>query len=43
MEARKVLEQVKSGQMSIEEAEQYFQRQPYEEMGYAKLDTYREI
>lgn len=43
MDARKVLEQVKSGQMSIEEAEQYFQRQPYEEMGYAKLDTYREI
>lgn len=43
MEAREVLEQVRSGQISIEEAEQFFQKQPFEEMGYAKLDTYREI
>lgn len=43
MEAREVLEQVKSGRISIDEAEQFFQKQPFEEMGYAKLDTYREI
>ena len=43
MEAREVLEQVKSGTLSVEEAEKYFRRQPYEEMGYAKLDTHREI
>ena len=43
MDAREVLEQVKSGGISVEEAERYFQKQPYEEMGYAKLDTYREI
>lgn len=43
MEAREVLEQVKTGQISIEEAELFFQKQPFEEMGYAKLDTYREI
>lgn len=43
MEAREVLEQVKSGQISVEEAELFFQKQPFEEMGYAKLDTYREI
>lgn len=43
MEARKVLEQVKTGALSVEEAEKYFRRQPYEEMGYAKLDTHREI
>lgn len=43
MDAREVLEQVKSGQISIDEAEQFFQKQPFEEMGYAKLDTYREI
>ncbi len=43
MEAREVLEQVKSGALSVEEAEKYFRRQPYEEMGYAKLDTHREI
>ncbi len=43
MDAREVLEQVKSGGMSVQEAEQYFRKQPYEEMGYAKLDTHREI
>ena len=43
MEAREVLEQVKSGTLTVEEAEKYFRRQPYEEMGYAKLDTHREI
>ena len=43
MEAREVLEQVKAGKISIEEAEKYFKRQPFEEMDYAKLDTHREI
>lgn len=43
MEARKILEQVKEGTMSVEDAEKYFRRQPFEEMGYAKLDTHREI
>ncbi len=43
MDAREVLEQVRSGGMSVEDAERYFQKQSYEEMGYAKLDTYREI
>lgn len=43
MEARKILEQVKEGSISIEEAERYFRKQPFEELGYAKLDTHREI
>ena len=43
MEAREVLEQVKAGSISIEEAEKYFRKQPFEELGYAKLDTHREI
>lgn len=43
MDIRDVLEQVRSKEMSIEDAERYFQKQSYEEMGYAKLDTYREI
>lgn len=43
MEARHILEQVKEGKISIEEAEQYFKKQPYEELGYAKLDSHREI
>lgn len=43
MEAREVLEQVKAGSISVEEAERYFRKQPFEEMGYAKLDTHREM
>lgn len=43
MEVREMLEQVKSGEISIEQAEKYFRRQPFEEMGYAKLDSHREI
>lgn len=43
MEAREVLRQVKEGTMSLEEAERFFKKQPYEEMGYAKLDTHREV
>lgn len=43
METREVLEQVKAGNMSITEAERYFKKLPYEEYGYAKLDSHREI
>lgn len=43
VEAREVLEQVKSGKISIEDAEKYFKKQPFEELGYAKLDTHREV
>lgn len=43
MEAREILEQVKAGELSVEEAEEYFRRQPFEEMGYAKIDTHRKI
>lgn len=43
METLEVLKKVKSGEMSIEEAEQFFRREPFEEMGYAKLDTHRKL
>lgn len=43
MEVREMLEQVKSGNISIEDAEKYFKRQPFEEMGYATLDSHRKI
>lgn len=43
MDAREILEQVKTGQMSVSEAEGYFRRQPLEELGYAKLDTHRKL
>ena len=43
MITKEVLEKVKSGEMSVAEAERFFKRQPYEELGYAKLDSHREI
>lgn len=38
-----MLLKVKSGDMSLEEAESYLRRSPFEEMGYAKLDTHRRV
>lgn len=43
MEVREMLKQVKSGEISIDDAEKFLKKKPFEEMGYAKLDTYREI
>ena len=43
MKTREILDQVRSGQISVDEAEKYFRREPFEELGYAKLDTHREI
>lgn len=43
MDAREILEQVKKGEVSIDEAESFFRRQPLEELGYAKLDTHRKV
>ena len=37
------MEQVRAGRITVEEAEKYFKKQPYEEIGYAKLDSQREI
>lgn len=43
MELRDMLEKVRAGEVSVEEAERYFSRKPFEDMGYAKLDTQREL
>lgn len=43
MDTREILEKVKNGSITVEEAEQIFRRQPFEEMGYAKLDTHRKL
>ena len=48
METRDILIRLKNGEISIDEAEQYFRGQPFEEdlggeQGYAKLDTHRKI
>lgn len=43
METREILKKVKSGEITLDEAEQFFRREPFQEMGYAKLDTHREV
>ena len=43
MDAREILERVKSGQMSVDEAESFFRRQPIEELSFARLDTHRKL
>lgn len=41
--AREILEQLKNGEITVEEAEKYFSKEPYTELGFAKLDSHREI
>ena len=44
MQAREILEQFRNGEITIDEAENYFRKAPFEQLGdYAKLDTSREI
>lgn len=43
MKAKEILEKVRAGEMSVEAAESYFCREPFEELGFAKLDTHRKI
>ena len=42
-DTRRILEAVKNGEMSVQEAEQYFRSAPFSEMGFAKLDHHRRI
>lgn len=43
MNVREILERVQDGSMTASEAEGYLKRQPFENMGFAKLDTHREL
>ncbi|MBR2189496.1 MAG: nickel pincer cofactor biosynthesis protein LarB [Eubacterium sp.] len=43
MDTRDLLEKVKRGELSVEEAEQKLAQKPLEDLGYAKLDTHRGI
>lgn len=43
METREILNRFKAGELSLEEAEHFFRKMPYEELGYAKLDLHREV
>jgi NCAIR mutase (PurE)-related protein len=42
MDTREVLQLVKDGGITIDKAVEFFDKKPYEEMGFAKLDTNRE-
>ena len=43
MNTKEILEKVKTGEISVEDAQAYFSREPFEDMGYAKLDRHREV
>ena len=43
METIEILNKVKSGELTVEEAERFFKKQPFEELGFAKLDSHRVI
>lgn len=43
MDIYSILEKVKSGEISIEEAEKVLRRESFTELGYAKLDNHRKI
>lgn len=43
MDIQNILLQVKSGEMSLETAEQMLEKIPFEDLGYAKLDHHRRI
>ncbi len=41
MDTREILQKVKSGEISLEEAEKHFTKRPFTDMGYAKPDDHR--
>ncbi len=43
MDTKTILTKVQNGEMSVEEAELSLKRQPFEDLGFAKIDTHREI
>ena len=43
MDVRKLLEEVKTGEMGLERAEALLKDLPYEDLGYAKLDHHRAL
>ncbi|EFV01042.1 hypothetical protein HMP0721_1781 [Pseudoramibacter alactolyticus ATCC 23263] len=43
MHIHDMLKQVRAGAMSVDAAEQFLRREPFEEMDYAKIDTHREL
>lgn len=43
MDTRTILKRVQDKSLSVEEAERLFARQPFDDLGYAKLDSHREV
>ena len=43
METRDILEKVRAGEMSVREAEEFFRRKPFDDLGFAKLDSHRRL
>ena len=43
MDTREILEKIKNQTLTVEEGEQLLRRQPFEDLGYAKLDTHRKL
>ena len=43
MTTREILEKVRNGEIPVEEAESFFKDRPYEDLGFARLDTSREM
>lgn len=43
MEINEILTKLKNNEISVEEAEGYLKREPFEELGYAKLDMHRKV
>ena len=40
MDTHDILKQLQEGDISLEEAEHFLRRQPFDELGYAKLDMH---
>ena len=43
METKEILEKFRNGEISVEAAEKFFRQKPFEDLGFAKLDTHRKI
>ena len=43
MDTLQILRKVRDGEMSVAEAEEYFRRKPFEDLGFACLDSHRKI
>lgn len=43
MDIKEMLNRVRQGELSVEEAEGYLKKRPFEEMGFARLDLHREV